>query len=130
MADHEFLLAALSLVMLWGSAQAGAWLRRRRGKLDTDDRDDLALVVTASLTLLGLLVGFSFLMAVSRYNQRKDCEGIEAITIRTAYIRAGLLPEAEAARVRELLKRYVEQRLRFYLIHGAQQLGQIDAKTN
>ena len=57
----------LSLLILWLSAQIGAFIRRKR-PLREDERDDFALVINASLTLLALIIGFSFSMAVSRYD--------------------------------------------------------------
>jgi hypothetical protein len=62
------------------------------------------LVLGATLTLLSLIVGFSFSMAVGRYDQRKNLEEEEANAIGTEYARAELLPAAAAARVRALLK--------------------------
>ncbi|HXK03432.1 MAG TPA: hypothetical protein VMS37_13590 [Verrucomicrobiae bacterium] len=128
-AKHEFFFFALSVAVLWLAAQAGTCLRRRLGKMQQDDRDDLTIVLTAGLTLLGLIVGFSFSMAVTRYNQRKDYEAAEASAIRLAYLRAELLPAGDAARVRELLKGYVRQRVQFYLTHDEAGLQQISAAT-
>jgi hypothetical protein len=81
------------------------------------------------LTLLGLIIGFSFSMAVSRYDQRKNYEAEEANAIGTEYVRAGLLPAADAARVRELLRSYVDQRILFYTTRNVRRLGQINART-
>ena len=44
----------------------------------------LALFSNATLTLLGLLIGFSFLMAISRYDLRKNYEEAEANAIGVA----------------------------------------------
>jgi len=107
MIDHEFIVALVTLTVLWTAAQMGAYIRRTQLKLEQDDLVDLAVVVTASLTLVGLIVGFTFSMAVTRYNQRKDCEAAEANAIRTEYLRASLLPADEGAKLRELLKTYL-----------------------
>ena len=93
----------LSLLVLWLSVQVGAFIRKRR-PLPEDERDDFALVVNASLTLLALIIGFTFSMAVSRYVQRKNYEEEEANAIGTEYVRAELLPPSDGARVQELLK--------------------------
>ena len=55
------------------------------------------MVETATLTLLGLIIGFSFSMAITRYDLRKNYEEAEANAIGTEYVRAGLLPAADAA---------------------------------
>ena len=59
-------------------------------------------------------------MAVSRYDQRKNSEEAEANAIGTAYMRADLLPVEDAAKVRELLRTYVNQRISFYLGYAHQ----------
>lgn len=58
--------------------------------------------MTATLTLLGLIIGFSFSMAINRYDQRKIDEEEEADAIGTEYTRADLLPPADAVKVRAL----------------------------
>ena len=50
-------------------------------------------------------------MALGRYDQRKNCEAAEANAIGTEYARADLLPAADAAKVRELLLNYLDQRV-------------------
>jgi hypothetical protein len=57
---------------------AGDLLRRKIRPLKKDEREDFDTVLAASLTLLALIIGFSFSMAVSRYDQRKNCEEAEA----------------------------------------------------
>ena len=74
----------------------------------------LGTVLAATLRLLAATIGFSFSMANSRYNQRKDCEAAEANAIGTEYLRAELLPAADAAKVQGLLKNYLNQRILFY----------------
>jgi hypothetical protein len=88
-------------------------LRRRIRPLKKDEREDFDTVLTASLTLLALIIGFSFSMAVSRYDQRKNYEEAEANAIGTEFLRADLLPSEVAARVRQLLKMYVDQPQQF-----------------
>lgn len=126
--DHPLVLFAISLIALWISIQIGAFIRRRR-PLPEDEKDDFTLVVNASLTLLALIIGFTFSMAVSRYDQRKNYEEEEANAIGTEYVRADLLPASDGAKVRALLERYLEQRILFYTTHDWRQLTQIDSET-
>ena len=123
------LVFAISLLVLWLSVQAGAFLARRARPLTEDERKDLDLVISSSLTLLALIIGFSFSMAVSRYDQRKNYEEEEANAIGTEYVRADLLPEAEAAKIRRLLTQYTDQRLLFYTVRDRQRLDAIYAET-
>jgi len=128
MMDYPGLVFAISLMVLWLAEQLGSYCRRDV-KLKTEERADLGVVLGASMTLLGLLIGFSFSMAISLYNQRKDYEATEANAIGTEYVRAGLLPAADATRVRELLRSYTEQRILFHTTRDARQLQRIDAST-
>jgi hypothetical protein len=111
--DYPFLVFFVSLFAQWGAAYAGKFLRRRR-PLGSEERADFDTVLTATLTLLALIIGFSFSMAVGRYDQRKNYEEAEANAIGTEFLRADLLPADEAMKVRELLRRYVNQRILYY----------------
>jgi hypothetical protein len=129
--DYPLVVFALSLVALWVAAFVGTFARRKFGPLELkeDERQDFGVVQGAALTLLGLLIGFTFSMAVSRYDQRKNYEEAEANAIGTEYVRAGLLPPADAAKARELLSSYLDKRVVFYTTRNLQQLREINANT-
>ena len=129
MLNFPGLVFVLSFAVLWLSEWIGASIRRRRRNPDEDERDDFNLIAAATLTLLGLIIGFSFSMANSRYDQRKNYEEAEANAIGTEYVRADLLPGADAVRVRALLRSYLDQRVLFYNTRDDSQLRQIDAAT-
>ncbi len=118
----------VSFLLLWLAAQSGTVLRRRRALKD-EEREDFGVVQAATLTLLGLIIGFTFSMAISRYDQRKTYEEEEANAIGTEYVRAELLPTANAAAVRAQLKRYLDLRIAFYRTRNKRELQQIDADT-
>lgn len=111
------------------SVLAGVFLARKVRPVHDDERDDLGLVISASLTLLALIIGFSFSMAVSRYDQRKNYEEEEANAIGTEYVRADLLPADAAAQVRQSLKQYLDQRLLFYTTRDPGELATINNET-
>jgi hypothetical protein len=69
------------------------------------------LVQGATLTLLGLLLGFTFAMAVSRFDLRMELAVDEANAIETAWLRAGLLPDQMNTQSRALLLTYANARL-------------------
>jgi hypothetical protein len=123
------LLFLLVGFVLWGVARLGAEVRRRRPLAD-DTRSDFSLLLSAALTLLALIVGFSFSFASNRYDQRKALEETEANAIGTEYARADLLPKADAAKVRELLRRYVALRIEFYDVLDRGELKRINAETS
>jgi hypothetical protein len=78
------------------------------------EQEDFNTVLTATLTLLALIIGFSFSMAVSNYHQRRDFEAAEANALGTEYLRADLLATDDGRKMRELLSRYTNQRIAFY----------------
>ena len=127
--DHPVLVLVLTLPTLWISAIIGASFRKGQQDLEYEGHDDWTLLLGASLTMLGLIIGFTFSMAVSRYDQRKNLEEEEANAIGTEYIRAGLLPAADAARVQTSLKRYLSQRILIYYPSAASEAHQIDTQT-
>jgi hypothetical protein len=127
--NHPFLLFALSFLLLWLSAGLGVFFRKKFRPLEEDQRQDLGVLQAATLTLLSLLIGFTFSMGISRYDLRKNYEEAEANAIGTEYVRADVLPPVDAARVRELLKKYLDQRVLFYTTRDAQQLQRINANT-
>jgi len=127
--DFPLLVLILSFVLLFFAAYVGDLLRSRVLPLKEEGRDDFGVVLGATLTLLALIIGFSFSMAVNRYDQRKNYEEAEANAIGTEYVRADLLPTRDALRVRELLKKYVDQRVLFYTTGSQQRLATINADT-
>lgn len=120
------LVAALVLQSV--AVFVGDWLRRRRQGVEETERKDLATILPAALTLLTLLIGFSFSMAANRYDQRKMMEEDEANAIGTEYARAGLLP-GQTAQIRALLRQYTAQRILFYEVTDPAQRAAINAET-
>jgi hypothetical protein len=126
--DYPLLVFALSFITLCLSVLVGALVRRGRAQ-EKSTHENYSIILAASLTLLGLIIGFSFSMATNRYDLRKNYEEAEANAIGTEYLRADLLPAAKAERVRLLLRKYTDQRILFYYTRDAQQLAQINAHT-
>jgi len=126
---YPVLVLALSFFALALSAWIGVLLSGNRRAVKAEMREDFGIILAATLTLLGLIVGFTFSMALNRYDQRKNYEEEEANAIGTEYLRAGLLPAADAAKVRSLLLNYLDQRILFYETRDEQQLSKIDAQT-
>jgi hypothetical protein len=127
--NSPLLVLAVSFVLLWLALRIGVFFRQRRRGPDDETREEFAVIVAANLTLLGLIIGFSFAMAISRYDQRKNYEEAEANAIATEYARADLLPLSDAVRLRVLLKDYLDQRLLFYQTRDENRRPQIDAAT-
>lgn len=112
--NNQWLLMLFVAVLLLALTEMGyrAGLGLHRAK-DEARRGQIGGVQGAMLGLLALLLGFTFSMAVSRYDTRRDLVLKEANAIGTTWLRAGLLPEAQRAPARELLRRYVDVRLKY-----------------
>src|SRR5512137_211243 len=93
--NYPLLVFVLSFFTLWFATAAGALLFKRWRKLEERAREDFGVILAATLTLLGLIIGFSFSMATNRYDQRKNYEEAEANAIGTEYDRADLLSAAD-----------------------------------
>jgi hypothetical protein len=128
MLNYPVLFFPLSVFLLWVAARIGILLRKRR-PLNSEDREDFGFVQAATLTLLGLIIGFSFSMAIGRYDLRRNYEEAEANAIGTEYVRAGFLPSADTGRVRALLNKYLDLRIAFYRTRDQSALRQINADT-
>jgi hypothetical protein len=128
--NYPLPLFVITFLLLWLAAWLGAKLHERwTDPMDEDVRTDFGVVQAATLTLLGLIIGFSFSMATGRYDQRKNYEEAEANAIGTEYVRADLLPADEAPRVRALLREYTGQRIRFYTSRNWDDIDQIRSDT-
>ena len=66
---------------------------------------------SAMLGLMALIIGFSFAMALSRYDARRDAILKEANAIGTAALRARLLPDPHRTETLKLLRNYIKIRL-------------------
>ena len=126
---YPVIVFVLSFLVLWLAARIGWSLMRKKPILDEDLREDFGRILAGMLTLLALLIGFSFSMAISRYDLRKTYEEAEANAIGTEYVRVDSLPANDAATIRALLRNYLEQRVLFYLAHTEQEFQQINART-
>ena len=68
--DHPVLIFFVSFTLLWFANWVGIRLRAGRKNISEEERPDFDIVLGAALTLLGLVIGFSFSMAVGRYDQQ------------------------------------------------------------
>jgi ABC-type multidrug transport system fused ATPase/permease subunit len=74
---------------------------------DTAIKSDIALILGAVLTLLALLLGFTYAMAQNRFEARRELVVEQANAIGTTYLRAKTLP-SRSAESQKLLRQYVQ----------------------
>lgn len=101
------------VLLLWGGTLLGAFLRRRRQHALADEVSTFKTLESAVLALLGLLLGFTFSMGVSRYDLRKNLEIAEANDLRVLWFRTGTLPDPLRSTEQSLIRQYVPIRLNF-----------------
>ncbi|MBO9709079.1 MAG: hypothetical protein J7521_12795 [Caulobacter sp.] len=109
-------IALLLFAAMCLAAVVGALILRltRAGKAADGDKDDdngQGYIVSAVLGLLALLMGFTFSLAIDRFDARRLLVIEEANAIGTAYLRAQLLTEPHRARMTDLLVRYTDTRI-------------------
>jgi len=88
--------------------RVGRW---RRSDADTGAKTQTNAIQAAMLGLLALLLGFTFSMALQRFDARSEAVLKEANSIGTAYLRTQLLPEAQRQAARGTIADYVELRI-------------------
>jgi hypothetical protein len=103
-------LATNALVLL--SVEGGIRLgRHRRSTGAAEQEGPVTGIVGATLALLAFLITFTFGLAASRFEVRRQAVLDEANAIGTTSLRTGFLPEPHRAEVRRLLREYVTTRL-------------------
>ncbi len=127
--NYPLLVGLASLALLTLSGAVGYALRKRRGFPKEDERIESGRLIGPILTLLFLIIGFSFMMAIARYDLRKNCEQAEANAIGTERSRADLLAPADATKIQTLLKSYLDQRIMFYTTGSPARVSEITAET-
>lgn len=85
---HPLIIFTVSVFTLWLSGRLGRLMIRKRRQLDEELRSDFIVNQGAALTLLALIIGFSFSMSAARYDLRKNREATEANAIGTGYVRS------------------------------------------
>jgi hypothetical protein len=129
--DHPFLVFAYSFLAFCFATFAGATVLRKWRSFDPAARSDFGTILATTLTLNGLIIGFTFSMAIGRYEQRKYNEEAEANAIGTEYLRADLTATAsDADKVRTLLKEYVNLRVSYFLAHDDDEIRRNMSRTS
>lgn len=100
---------ALLAVAMEGGYRIGQW----RHVHQPDEKEQPVVAMVASiLGLLALVLGFTFNLAASRFDARRQVVLEEANAIGTAYLRTRLLPEPQKEETARQLREYVDTRLK------------------
>jgi len=99
-------LVLILLCMEWGF-RFGRWRRLHHA----DEKDGpVGAMVGAMVALLGFMLAFTFGLAASRYETRRNILQQEANAVGTCFLRAGMLAEPQAIAVQSLLRTYLDVR--------------------
>jgi hypothetical protein len=110
----EWLALVVFLALLLAATEAGFRLGRRAKSVTTEKtKVQISVVEGSILGVLGLLLAFTMSMAVTRFEVRKQLVLDEANAIGTAWLRAQLLPAPESTEIANLLRDYVDLRIRY-----------------
>jgi hypothetical protein len=126
-------IGILTFALMLAAAAAGRGVdhiqRRRRERAELESEPSIAqegYLIGGVLGLLGLILAFSFGMALNRYEARRDLVTKEANAIGTAYLRTQLLDEPYRGQLSRLLTLYTENRIAFATSGGADRLARND----
>jgi hypothetical protein len=103
-----WLIGMFLLVALLGAAWLGRLAQPDLKNTDTKDASGEGYTVSAILGLLALLTGFTFSLAIERFEARRDLVLEHANATGTAYLRIQLLPEPHRARLSGLIVQYTD----------------------
>jgi hypothetical protein len=124
-------LPGVALVALSLAAAEIGYRIGRRLKAGADDamRSEVYTLQTATLALLALLLGFSFAMGASAYENRRRVILDETLVIAKAHKHPDRLPERIRSEVRERLIHYIDTRLDLFY-QGASGEHRVRAKLH
>ena len=95
--------------------------RNRQLRAQEEKESQVGGMVGATLGLLAFMLAFTFGLAASRFEARRQVVLSEANAIGTTYLRTGIIPEPMRTEARNLLREYVDVRL-----EGVQQPGKLE----
>ncbi len=104
----QWIIGIVTLVLLMISVEIGYWIGlKAKVEMTQPMRAQISTIQTAILTIFTFLLGFTFAMALSRFDNRKQMVVKESNAIGTAVLRSKLLPENQRTKMNELFKQYV-----------------------
>jgi len=85
--------------------------KRKQEATDKEVKEQTSAIQAGILGVLALLLGFTFNMALQRFDNRSQAEITEANAIGTAMLRTKLLPAPYDSGAAELMEQYIDLRL-------------------
>ncbi|HXQ72017.1 MAG TPA: hypothetical protein VN844_16095 [Pyrinomonadaceae bacterium] len=102
----------LTVTLALLAVEAGYRFARYRQKRSLEEKESpVGAMVGATLGLLAFMLAFTFGLAGSRFEDRRQVLLSESNAIGTTYLRAAMLPEPARTEARNLLREYTDVRL-------------------
>jgi hypothetical protein len=113
-ATNEIIIFVIFFALMLGATEIGFRLGRK-SEVNTFDKTKslVSTLEAAILGVLGLLLGFTMSMAVSRFEARKQLVLDEANAIGTSCLRTELLPAPENTEIANILREYIDVRVQY-----------------
>src|SRR5262249_38994246 len=109
--SSQWIVFLILVILLVGLSEVAWRMGLACSRKKSEEEKDSGTVRSAVLALLGLLLGFSFAIAASRHEARRELLVEEANSIGTTARRAELLPQPHASNVVRFLREYVPRRI-------------------
>ena len=116
------LLYPATIILILAAAGFGAWIGRR-SRVRASEAPDTATLTGAALGLLALLLAFSFSLALSRHDARRNMVLEEANAIGSTANFALMLPEPAQRQILDLLRQYAAVRIGLDVPYDPAKLG-------
>ena len=100
----------ITSVLAFAAVELGRWVGRRRQPHQAEPEGPVGAAVGATLGLLAFILAFTFGMASSRFDDRRQMVVEDANVIGTTYLRTSLMPDPPASKLRSLLREYTDIR--------------------
>jgi uncharacterized membrane protein YbjE (DUF340 family) len=104
----QWLIGFITLIILIVSVEIGYWIGlKAKVEMTQPMKAQISTIQTAILTIFTFLLGFTFAMALARFDNRKQMVVKESNAIGTAVLRSQLLQENQRTIMNELFREYV-----------------------
>jgi hypothetical protein len=112
MVHNVYFIVVVVALLFFLFGEIGYEYGRRRAD-HTGDDVPLGVTLAAAYAVVALLLGFSFQIAINRYDSRRETVVNEANSIGTTILRTQLFDAPTSAALRAKLREYVEARIEF-----------------
>jgi hypothetical protein len=104
--------ATIAVVML--AVEVGYRMGQAMHRRSEDEKESpVSAIAGAILGLAAFMLAFTFSIVSERYSAKRALVREEAVAIRTAWHRSDFLPETDRAEAADLLRKYVDDRVKF-----------------